>query len=100
MLTGKQKRQLETSIYMNKKDKIDNVLSQHIYKTKKLPQSIRFEAVRILRNCILSFITSLLLHFTYSFIQIGYKVECSLLLRRFCNTLFCRTFFHTCNTCN
>lgn len=35
MLTGKQKRQLETSIYMNKKDKIDNVLNQLIYKTTK-----------------------------------------------------------------
>ena len=35
MLTGKQKRQIETSIYMNKMDKIDNVLSQLIYKTKK-----------------------------------------------------------------
>ena len=55
MLTGKLKRQIETSIYMNKKDKIDNVLSQLIYKTKKLLQSIRFEAVRILRNCILNF---------------------------------------------
>lgn len=33
MQTGKQKRQIETSIYMNKKDKIDNVLSQLIYKT-------------------------------------------------------------------
>ena len=35
MLTGKQKRQIETSIYMNKMDKIDNVLSQLIYKTTK-----------------------------------------------------------------
>ena len=53
MLTGKQKRQLETSIYMNKKDKIDNVLSQLIYKTKKnYPKVFALGQFLILRNCI------------------------------------------------